>query len=86
MTRRGYLINIYREIYQAFKLLCDRSGYKRLNEAVEGLMLKCIRNGSLGLPQICSRMERLEMRIKLIEERDMIKKALGWRSVEKRVS
>ena len=86
MPRKDYSISIYPEIYVAFKLLCDRSGYKRLNEAVEGLMLKCIKNGSLGLPPICSRMERLEMRIKLIEERDMIKKDLGWKSVEKRVS
>jgi len=86
MPRKDYSISIYPEIYQAFKLLSDRSGYKRLNEAVEGLMLKCIRNGSLGLPPISSRMERLEMRIKLIEERDRIKKALGWGSVEKGVS
>jgi len=78
--RKKYTIPIYPAIYSAFKLLCDRAGYKRLNQAVELLMLKCIKEGSLGLPPAPSgRIERLETRIKLIQECDRIRETLGWK-------
>jgi len=79
MGRKEYAISIYPEIHAAFKLLCDQADYKRLSEAVELLMLKCVKEGSLGLPlPPTGRMGKLEMRIKLIAECDRIRKILGW--------
>jgi len=37
-----YGIRLHPEIYAAFKLLCDRAGYKRLSEADKRIMLRCI--------------------------------------------
>lgn len=47
--RRQYKIRLHPEIHAAFKLLCDQAGYKRLNEAVEWIMLKCIELRELKL-------------------------------------
>jgi len=79
MRRKKYTIDLHPAIHMAFKLLCDKAGYKRLNEAVELLMLKCIEKGSLELPPLTDRMARLEMRIKRVQGIDKIRKALGWK-------
>ena len=67
--RKAYLIRMYLEVYVAFKRLCDVRGYRRLNEAVEGLMLRCIGAGSLGLPPIAYRYTLLIHRVNLLKKR-----------------
>jgi len=49
LPSRHYSMELYHEIHAAFRLLCDQSGYKRLNEAVEKIMVKCVEAQSLGL-------------------------------------
>jgi hypothetical protein len=48
MRKRHCHLTFYPEIYGAFKLLCDASGYKKLNEVLEHLMLKYIDPSSLS--------------------------------------
>lgn len=47
--RREYQIRLCPEIHAAFKLLCGASGHKKVNEAVEKIMIRCIEAESLGL-------------------------------------
>lgn len=64
-SRRVFGIRLGPDVYCAFKLLCDASGYKRVNEAVEKIMIKCIEAQSLGLEpkgsdRMASRLFQLE--------------------------
>jgi len=79
MPRRDYSISIYPEIYHAFKLLCDRSGYKRLNEAVEGIMLKCIEEGVLPIPPKGTKEFNLIRRVELLKKVLELRRKLGWK-------
>lgn len=80
MGRREYTISIHPEVYQAFKLLCDRSGYKRLNLAVERMMLKCIDDGVLPIPPQGSKETELIRRVDLLKKRLQLRRILGWKS------
>lgn len=77
--RRQYQIRLYPEIYQAFKLLCDQAGYRRLNEAVERIMLKCIEERSLGIPPKGSREMELIRKVELLKKTLELRKRLGWK-------
>jgi len=62
----------------AFKRVCDASGCRRLNEAVEGLMLKCIDAGSLGLLPTGDRYAWLICRANILKKMAELRKKLGW--------
>jgi len=49
LRRKVFGIRLNPDVYHAFKLLCDASGYREVNEAVEKIMIKCIESESLGL-------------------------------------
>jgi len=73
VPKKIYGIRLHPEIYHAFKLLCDRSGYKRLNIAVERIMLKCVEDGVLSIPPVGSK------EIELIRRAVLLKKTLELR-------
>jgi len=72
--RKPFNIWLDPEVYRAFKLLCDASGYKRVNEVVEKIMIKCIESESLGMEpkgfdKMASRMAQLELIKRKLRER-----------------
>ena len=77
--RRRYLIRLYPEIHAAFKLLCDQAGYKRLNIAVERMMMKCIEDGALPIPPQGSREIELIRTIELHKKILKLREKLGWK-------
>jgi len=74
--RRQYQIRLYPEIDAAFKLLCDKAGYKRLNEAVERIMLKCIEDGTLSIPPRGSRELELVRKVDVLHKLTEIRRRL----------
>jgi len=78
-----YGIRLHPEIYVAFKLLCDRTGYKRLNEAVEWIMLRCIEEGRLPIHPKGDRVTEAIRRVHLLKAVTDIRKKLA-RKVEKK--
>lgn len=78
MPRHHYSIELYPEIHAAFKLLCDASGYKKMNEALERLMLKCIGENSLGLPSRGDMTMQLMWKVELLDKRQKLAEKLGW--------
>jgi len=79
LVRRQYSIYLYSEIHAAFKLLCDQGGYKRMSEAVERIMLKCIEQRSLGIPPKGSREIELIRRVELLKKTLELRRRLGWK-------
>ena len=43
--RKVFGIRLNPDAHCAFKLLCDASGYGKVNEAIEKIMVKCIEQG-----------------------------------------
>jgi len=78
--RRQYLVRLCPEIHAAFKFLCDRAGYKRMNIAIERIMLKCIEDGALPIPPQGSHEVELIRRFELLEKRKKLRKILGWKT------
>jgi len=76
-ANRIYGIRLHPEIYIAFKLLCDRAGYRRMNEAVEWIMLKHIKEGCLPIPPKGNRIPEAIRRIHLLKEIDQIRRKLA---------
>jgi len=76
--RRQYLFRLHPEVHAAFKLLCDRAGYKRLNEAIERIMLKCIEDGNLPIQPKGDRESELIRKVELYKKLLAIKRKLGW--------
>jgi len=74
LSRKPFCIRLNPEVYRAFKLLCDASGYMEVNEAVEKIMIKCIESESLGLEpkgydRVASRLFQLEKIKRKLRER-----------------
>ena len=84
MKKRHCHLTFYPEIYAAFKLLCDASGYRKLNEVLEPLMLKCIEENSLGLPPRGDSITQLMWKVELLDKRQKLAEKLGWHKKKKR--
>jgi len=72
--RKPFNILLNPEVYYAFKLLCDASGYRKVNEAVEKIMIKCIESESLrlepkGYDKMASRLAQWELIKRKLKER-----------------
>jgi len=76
--RKLHSIYCYPEIWAAFKLLCDASGYRKVSEALERLMLKCIEANSLGLPPRGDSTMQLLWKVELLDKRQKLAEKLGW--------
>jgi len=79
LVRRQYSVYLYPEIHVAFKLLCDQAGYKRLSEAVERIMPKCIEERPLGITPKGSREMELIRRVELLKKTLELRRRLGWK-------
>lgn len=84
MRKRHCHLTFYPEIYAAFKLLCDASGYKEINEALERLMLKCVEDNSLGLPPRGDADMQLMWKVELLDKRQRLAEKLGWNKRKER--
>lgn len=79
MRRRcEYKIRLHPEIHHAFKLLCDRAGYIKMNEAVELIMLKCIEDGTLPIRPKGDRESELIRKVELYKKLLTIRRKLKW--------
>jgi len=73
--RKTFGIRLKPDVYRAFKLLCDASGYRKVNEAIEKIMVKCVEAESLGLEpkggydRMASRLFELEKIKRKLRER-----------------
>jgi len=72
--RKMFIFWLNPEVHRAFKLLCDASSYKKMSEAVEKIMIKCIEAESLGLEpkgydKMASRLARWELIKRKLRER-----------------
>jgi len=72
--RKMFTIWISPEVHHAFKLLCDASGYRKMSEALEKIMIKCIESESLGIEpkgfdKMASRLAQLGLIKRRLRER-----------------
>jgi len=75
--RKLFGVRLDPDVYRAFMLLCDASGYKKVNEVLEKIMINCTRSESLGLQPRGS--DRMASRLFQLEA---IKRKLRERGVE----
>jgi len=76
LPRKPFTICLHPEIQMAFKLLCDRAGYTRMNEAIEWMMLQAIEAGNLPIPPRGSRELELVRKVDLLHKVTEIRRRL----------